>query len=103
MAIQLGSAYGKVEIDGSGVTRGVDTSIQSLNKLGSVATALGNSLSNIGNSMTIGLTLPILATGAASIKAASDYEETRTKPWWSSRKWQIAWWRIPTALPRPWA
>jgi len=79
MAIQLGSAYGKVEIDGSGVTRGVDTSIQSLNKLGSVATALGNSLSNIGNSMTIGLTLPILATGAASIKAASDYEETKNK------------------------
>lgn len=79
MAIQLGSAYGKVEIDGSGVTRGVDTSIASLNKLGSVATALGNSLSNIGNSMTIGLTLPILATGAASIKAASDYEETKNK------------------------
>lgn len=79
MAIQLGSAYGKVEIDSSGVTRGVDAGIKSLDKFSSVATAMGNSLRNIGNSMTIGLTLPILATGAAAIQAASSYEETRNR------------------------
>lgn len=79
MAIQLGSAYGKVNIDSSGVTSGVNSALGSLNKLSGVATALGNSMRNIGNSMTIGLTLPILATGAASLKAASDYEETKNK------------------------
>lgn len=79
MAIRLGSAYGKVEIDSSGVTSGVNSAVGSLNKLAGVATALGNTMQNVGRSMTVGLTLPILALGAASVKAASDYEETKNK------------------------
>jgi hypothetical protein len=79
MAIQLGSAYAKVSMDSSGVTSGVNSAIGSMSKLAGVATALGNTLTNVGQSMTIGLTLPILAMGAASIKAASDYEETKNK------------------------
>lgn len=79
MAIQLGSAYGKVQIDSSGVTSGVNSAIGSLNKLSSIATSVGGAMQNVGNAMTIGLTLPILAMGGASIKAASDLSESMNK------------------------
>lgn len=79
MAVQLGSAYGKVELDGSGVTRGVNSAITSLDKLSSVATAMGNSMRNVGNALTVGVTLPIIAMGGASIKAASDLSESMNK------------------------
>jgi len=43
------------------------------------AKKLGATLQTVGKAMTISMTLPILAMGAASIKAASDLEETRNK------------------------
>lgn len=79
MAIQLGSAYGKVSIDSSGVTTGVGSAVKSLGGLTQVAGQVGVALKNLGQTMTIGLTLPILAIGTASIKSASDLEETRNK------------------------
>src|SRR3990172_9582882 len=79
MAIQLGSAYGKVELDASGVQRGVNTSVTSLQRLAVMGEKVGQALKAAGTMMTIGLTLPILAMGAASVKAASDLEETRNK------------------------
>lgn len=39
----------------------------------------GNNLQSIGNTLSIGLTLPIVAAGAASIKMASDYNESLNK------------------------
>lgn len=39
----------------------------------------GNQLQGIGNTLSIGLTLPIVAAGAASIKMASDYNESLNK------------------------
>ncbi len=79
MAIQLGSAYGKVIIDSSGVAAGVGSAVKSLGTLQAVAGQVGQTLTQVGRAMTIGLTLPILAVGAASIKAASDYEEAKNK------------------------
>jgi hypothetical protein len=79
MAIQLGSAYGKVELDASGVQRGVSTATTNLQNLSSVGLQVAGALKSVGNAMTIGLTLPILALGTASVKAASDLEETRNK------------------------
>jgi hypothetical protein len=79
MSIQLGSAYGKVVIDSSGVTIGVGNATKSLGSLADIGMRVGASMQQVGQSMTIGLTLPILAAGAASIKAASDLEETRNK------------------------
>ena len=79
MAIQLGSAYGKVELDASGVQRGVSTATSSLQKLAVIGEKVGEVLKSVGTKLTIGLTIPILAMGAASIKAASDLEETRNK------------------------
>lgn len=39
----------------------------------------GDKLKSLGNKLTVGLTLPIMAAGAASIKFASDMEETLNK------------------------
>ena len=74
MAIQLGSAYGKVELDASGVQRGVSTATSSLQKLAVIGEKVGEVLKSVGTKLTIGLTIPILAMGAASIKGASDLE-----------------------------
>jgi hypothetical protein len=40
---------------------------------------LGRRLTDIGTTMTVGLTLPILAVGASTVSAASDVEEMRSK------------------------
>lgn len=79
MSIQLGSAYGKIVIDSSGVTVGVGSATKSLGSLTAIAGQVGGAMQSVGRAMTIGLTLPILAIGGASIKAASDLEETRNK------------------------
>ena len=79
MAIQLGSAYGKIVIDSSGVTIGVGNATKSLGSLSEVALKVGTAMQNAGKMMTLGLTLPIAALGVASIKAASDLEETKNK------------------------
>lgn len=79
MGINLGSAYGKVSLDARGLKQGVTEGISSLQKLQKVGMQVGGVMESIGRSMTIGVTLPILAMGAASIKAASDFEETKNK------------------------
>jgi hypothetical protein len=40
---------------------------------------LGNKIKSVGQSMTVGLTLPIIAAGGAMVKMASDMEETINK------------------------
>lgn len=79
MSIQLGSAFGKVSIDSSGVTRGVKSANRSLESLAATGIKVGQALQGVGKAMTIGLTLPILALGGASIKMATDFEETKNK------------------------
>src|SRR5690349_11954753 len=79
MAIQLGSAYGKVALDVAGLLGGVKKGKEALFTLASAGQQIGDSLKNVGRTLTIGMTLPIVAMGAASIKAASDFEETKNK------------------------
>lgn len=70
MAIQLGSAYGKVVIDSSGVSVGVGNATKSLGSLTAIAGQVGGAMKNIGAAMTLGLTLPIAAFFASSMKSA---------------------------------
>lgn len=79
MAINLGSAYGKVSLDVRGLLDAVRTGKANLQQLAQVGEQVGTALQSAGRKLTIGLTLPIMALGAASISAASDYEETKNK------------------------
>jgi hypothetical protein len=79
MAIQLGSAYGKVTLDSSGLKNGVKSGVSDLQNLQKAGVLLGTTMKNVGNTLTLALTLPIVALGGASIKAASDFEETKNK------------------------
>jgi hypothetical protein len=79
MAIQLGSAYGKVNLDVKGLIDGVRQGKLSLQSLAAAGQAMGQTLQNVGRTLSLALTIPILAMGAASIKAASDFEETKNK------------------------
>jgi TP901 family phage tail tape measure protein len=75
MAINLGSAYGKISIDSSGVTRGVNAGVASLNSLNSKAQELGMTLKRNGAAMTAAFTLPVLAAGRSAINTFKDYEK----------------------------
>jgi hypothetical protein len=75
----LGSAYGKVVLDTTGVQKGVKSAQDQMQKLGQTGLKLGATMKSVGNALTIGLTLPILAMGGAAIKTASDFEETKNK------------------------
>jgi len=79
MAIQLGSAYGKIALDVAGLLSGVKKGKEGLLSIANIGQQVGGAMKNVGNMMTLGLTLPIVAMGAASIKAASDFEETKNK------------------------
>ena len=75
----LGSAYGKVTLDASGVKAGVDQAASSLQRLQAAGEQVGSALKSAGQALTLGVTLPIVAAGGAAIKMASDLEETKSK------------------------
>jgi hypothetical protein len=74
MAIQLGSAYGKVSIDSSGVSAGVGNAKAKLMELADLGMQIGGKLQDLGGKMTLGLTLPIVAFGALAVKEAAQTE-----------------------------
>lgn len=75
MSIQLGSAYGKIIIDSSGVSVGVGNATKSLGSLTAIAGQVGGAMKNVGTAMTLGLTLPIAAFFASSMKSAMGAED----------------------------
>lgn len=79
MAIQLGSAYGKVALDVKGLLDAVKAGKSGMLSMAAAGEQIGAGMKRAGQAMTVGLTLPILAAGAASIKAASNFEETKNK------------------------
>ena len=79
MAINLGSAYGKVSIDSSGVKNGVDSAKKSLGSLESSAQKLGATLQNIGRGMTVAITIPLALMAKNAVMTASAYEESLNK------------------------
>lgn len=79
MAIQLGSAYGKVNIDSTGVKTGVDNAVHSMGKLESSAQKLGVTLQNVGKAMTVAVTVPLAMMAKDAVMMASSYEESLNK------------------------
>lgn len=76
MAIQLGSAYGKVTLDSSGVGRGVRSATTSLRNLQSLGLSLSGTMQDIGASMTVGLTLPIALAGKKAFDVFREFEQS---------------------------
>ena len=74
MSIQLGSAYGKVTLDTSGMTKGVNSAKSSLQNLSEVGIRVGQNLQKIGAAMTLAFTVPIVAFGVSAVKSAMDAE-----------------------------
>ena len=79
MAIQLGSAYGKVSIDGSGVRGGVNEATGSLESFKTKMEDIGGKMQNVGQKMSLALTLPIILAGKKMVDAANNLEETKNK------------------------
>lgn len=57
------------------IIKGIDEATKVFSGVGADLDKLGSKLSSVGTKMTIGITLPILAAGAASIKMASDLND----------------------------
>src|SRR5262245_36719766 len=79
MAIQLGSAYGKVNLDVSGLLSGVKMSGAAMIQLAEYGEVLGLKMQRAGTLLTLGLTVPIALMAKSAIKAASDLNETQNK------------------------
>lgn len=86
----LGTARGRIELDASGVKKGTDKASRHMkdfekdakSSMDSVSTKfknLGGKMRSAGKGMSQALTLPLVAIGGASMKAASDAEEMRSK------------------------
>lgn len=81
MGLDLGTAMGYLTLDTSGFSRGFQDSMsaiqgfkQGTQTMSSTVSAVGQTMSNAGKTMTVGLTMPIVGMGAAAAKASSDFE-----------------------------
>lgn len=72
MALNVGELYATIGMDTTSATGSVTRFGESMKKI-------GGSIAGVGKKMTVGLTVPILAAATASIKLASDYEESLNK------------------------
>jgi len=59
-------------LDAAAFGKGLNQAQRSLKAFGKKMEALGQGISNVGQTLTLGLTLPIVAFGAASVKAAQE-------------------------------
>lgn len=75
MAVNLGSAYGKVTLDVKGLLTGVASAKSGINSL----VETGAKLRSLGIALTLGVSLPILAVGKNALMAASAMTETKNK------------------------
>ncbi|TXH08852.1 MAG: phage tail tape measure protein, partial [Hyphomicrobiaceae bacterium] len=81
MAVNLGTAFGMVKIDASGVTAGMQTARESfdsgLSQIGPGIQNIGNQMSSLGGAMA-GMTAPLVAGFGLATKGAVDFDEAVT-------------------------
>ena len=77
--VQLGAAYGKVDIDTSGVRSGVASAQGALAGLQNSMNNVASSLASVGTKLSLGLTLPLVGVAKATIGAASGFEDSMSK------------------------
>lgn len=66
-------------LNSSGFTRGATRAQKSMDSLSDKAQSVGRSMQSVGKSMSMFVTLPLAAAGAAAVKTASDVEEMQSK------------------------
>lgn len=81
MAVELGSAYGTIEIDTSGLQasvkqaqRAMGNLEKSANSMGRRLRSVGDTMASVGKAMTMRVTMPIVGLGAAVTKVGIDFE-----------------------------
>ena len=79
MAESLGEAVLDLRADNRRFNREIDASERKAQGLARTFTKVGTSLSSFGRTMTVGVTLPLVAAGAAAFKLAADAEEAGSK------------------------
>ncbi|KKM61800.1 hypothetical protein LCGC14_1528140 [marine sediment metagenome] len=79
MAESLGEAVLDLTTDNRRANRGIDDTKRKAQGLDQTFQQIGKNLSGFGDRMTVGVTLPILAAGAAAFKMASTAEEASNK------------------------
>jgi len=72
-------AMGSVGALGQKISRVSKTSRADLEKMSASLKSAGDRMTSIGQKMSVGLTLPIVSAGVASVKFASDFEENLNK------------------------
>lgn len=76
MSTNLGSIYGRIVIDASGVSAGVNAALGHLEKLQAGAQRIGAAMRQVGDQLTQNVTAPLVAVGVASGKMAMDFQES---------------------------
>lgn len=86
MSLNLGDAVGKIILDSSGFTAGVNkvasacSKMQnSTDKVSNGLKSVGSSLTSVGSDMTKKVTVPIVAAGAAIVKTTATFESKMSK------------------------
>ncbi len=75
MAVNLGSAYGKVELDISGLVNGVSNGVKSIEQLKSKVSTVGQSMQQLGGIMTAAFTVPLALVGKSALSTFEEYEK----------------------------
>lgn len=85
MAFNAGQAVGYLDLDTSGFTKGLKSAYKELETFNDKSKdfetrtkALGNAFTSAGSSLSKNLTVPLVAAGAASLKAGIDFESAFT-------------------------
>lgn len=83
MSVDLGTAYAKMELDHTGFTSGIKdvkrdiasatTQFETASK---GMTAIGNSMAEVGGTLTKSVSVPLLGVAAAGMKVATDFEKS---------------------------
>lgn len=76
MTTNLGTAYGKIVIDASGVSSGINAALGHLEKFQAGAQRIGAAMRQVGDQLTQNVTAPLVAVGVASGKMAMDFQES---------------------------
>lgn len=79
MATSVGALYYDLTVDDSGVDAGLNRADKKMSNFTDRMQKVGQGMSDVGKKMTVGLTLPIVGIGTASVKMASDLNETVNK------------------------